>query len=80
MAISSVSAGNFYDIEGSASFANTTGSIINTFIQIYTFSTPNIDNEWAQLIIWLLVGLPMTIAMLCVSMRIVSSVVRVFGV
>lgn len=78
MAISSVSAGNFYDIDNSASFANTTGSIINTFVQIYTFQTPNVGNDWAQLVIWLLVGLPMTIAMLCVAMRIVGGVLRVF--
>lgn len=78
MAISSVSAGNFYDLDNSASFATTTGGIINTFVQIYTFNTPNVENDWAQLIIWLLVGLPMTIAMLCVSMRIVGGVLKVF--
>lgn len=74
MAISTVSAGNFYDIENSNSFVNTAGSLIDTFIQIYTFSMPSIDNYWMDIIMWLLVGLPMTIAMLCVTLRLISSI------
>lgn len=77
MAISSLSAGNFYDIEESNSFASTAGSMISTFVDIYTFDLPNVENGWAKTIMWLLVGLPMTVAMLCVTMRIVSSV-RIF--
>ena len=74
MAISSVSAGNFYDLDNSASFTSTAGSMIDTFIKIYTFDLPNVNNPWVSTIIWLLVGLPMTIAMLCVTMRLVASV------
>lgn len=80
MAISSVSAGNFYDLEDSASFSHTAGSMVQTFIQIYTFSIPNVDNVWAKTIMWLMVGLPMTIGMLYVTLRMVTSVTRVFGV
>jgi len=74
MAISSVSAGNFFDIEKSASFSVTAGSMINTFMQIYTFNIPSISNPWMDMVLWLLVGLPMTIAMLCVTLRLVSAV------
>lgn len=78
MAISSVSAGNFYDIENSASFANNAGTTIDTFRQIFTFDMPNVHSEWAKVIIWGLVGLPMTIAMLCIALRLLSAV-RLFG-
>lgn len=74
MAISSVSAGNFLDIENSASYAGTAGSMIETFIQIFTFSVPNLDNEWASMILWMICGLPMTIAMLCVTLRVMSAI------
>lgn len=74
MAISSVSAGNFYDVENSASFTSTAGSMIDTFVKIYTFDLPNVENAFAKMIIWLLVGLPMTVAMLCVTLRLVSAV------
>lgn len=73
MAISSVSAGNFFDIEKSASFATTAGSMINTFVQIYTLNLPSIHNAWMDVVLWLLVGLPMTIAMLCVTLRLVEA-------
>ena len=75
MAISSKSAGNFYDVKNSNSFLNTTGSMLQTFTDIYTFNTPSIDNPWMDLILWLLVGLPMTVAMLCVTLRIVQTFV-----
>ena len=80
MAISSKSAGNFYDIDNSSSFTATAGSVVNTFIQIYTWSAPQLTNAWANLVIWLMVGLPMTIAMLCVGLRMVNSVTRIFGI
>lgn len=74
MAISSVSAGNFLDVQDSNSFAATAGGMVDTFIKIYTWQMPEIQNPWAMTVIWLLVGLPMTIAMLCVTMRMVSAV------
>ena len=72
MAISSVSAGNFFDINNSTSFTATAGNMIQTFIQIYTFDVPSINNPWMEVILWLMVGLPMTIAMLCVTLRLVN--------
>lgn len=73
MAISSVSAGNFLDIENSASYANTMGSVVQTFRQVFTFSTPSIDNWWMDLILWFMVGLPFSIALLCISLRVVQA-------
>lgn len=72
MAISSVSAGNFFDLENSTSFTTSAGGMIQTFIQIYTLSLPSVNNPWMDMILWLLVGLPMTIAMLCVTLRLVN--------
>lgn len=74
MAISSTSAGNFYDVEDGVSFTSTAGSMIDTFVDIYTFDMPNVSNGWAKTVMWLLVGLPMTLAMLCVTLRLVSSI------
>lgn len=73
MAISSISAGNFYDIDGSTSFVSTAGSMIQTFIKIFTFNMPELGNPLANWILWAIVGLPMTIAMLCVTLRLISS-------
>lgn len=73
MAISSTSAGNFLDVENSASYANTMGSVVKTFQQIFTFSTPSIDNWWMDLIMWMMVGLPFSVALLCISLRVVQA-------
>lgn len=75
MAISSTSAGNFFDLKNSGSFATTAGSVVKTFKKIFTFDLdiPG-NNEWAKAILWLLCGLPMTIAMLCVTFRIINTV------
>ena len=77
MAISSASAGNFFDIENSNSFNVTAGSMLDTFIQIYTFDYPEFDG-WLGVIMWLLVGLPMTLAMLFITMRLVGGVFKIF--
>ena len=73
-AISSVSAGNFLDIDNSTSYATSMGSMLDTFIKIYTFNLPNFNNEWAAMMLWLMVGLPMTIALLCVTMRLMNAI------
>lgn len=79
MAISSVSAGNFFDVENSNAFNLTTGSVFDTFIDIFTFKTPSFGNDpWVDVIMWLLVGLPFTIALLCVTMRVVGGVFKIF--
>ena len=73
MAITSVSAGNFYDITGSTSFTSTAGSMIKTWKDIFTFSVPTIDNPIMSMLIWLAVNVPMLIAMLCVTLRLVEA-------
>lgn len=78
MAISSVSAGNFFDVENSNAFSLTTGGVFDTFIQIFTFQYPHFDNDWVDLIMWLLVGLPFSIALLCITTRVVGGVFKVF--
>lgn len=78
MAISSASAGNFFDIENSNAFNVTAGSALDTFIQIYTFDYPHFSNGWVEFVMWLLVGLPMTLAMLFITMRLVGGVFKIF--
>lgn len=48
--------------------------MIKTFIQIYTLSLPSIHNQWMDVILWLLVGLPMTLALALVTLKIMNSV------
>lgn len=78
MAISSLSAGNFFDITNSSAFTVTAGSMIDTFIKIFTFDVPSIDNPWMDLIMWLIVALPMMVALLCITLRLVNGF-RVIG-
>ena len=78
MAISSKSAGNFFDVENSAAFDLTAGSLIETFINVFTFDLPGTSSPWADLILWLLVVLPMSLAMACITLRLISSI-RIFG-
>lgn len=81
MAISSASAGNFFDVEDSNAFSSTAGSMFDTFIKIYTFKTPTFeDDPWVNTILWLLVGLPMSLALLCVTYRAIGGITRIFGV
>ena len=79
MAISSASAGNFFDVDGSNAFNATAGSMLDTFIDIYTFQYPHFENNsWAEFMLWMLVGLPMTLAMLFITMRLVGGVFKIF--
>ena len=78
MAISSASAGNFFDVENSNSFNVTAGSALDTFVQIYTFDYPHFTDTWAEVIMWLLVGLPMTLGMLFITLRLVGGVFKIF--
>lgn len=79
MAISSPSAGNFFDVEHSNAFSITAGSAFDTFIDIFTFKTPEFtDDPWVAVIMWLMCGLPMTLGMLCVTMRLVGGVFKIF--
>lgn len=78
MAVSSASAGNFFDIENSNAFNVTAGSAFDTFIQIYTFDYPHFENTWVEFVMWLLVGLPMTMGLLFITMRLVGGVFKIF--
>ena len=78
MAISSASAGNFFDVENSNAFNITAGSMLDTFVEIYTFDYPHFQDSWMEFIMWLLVGLPMTLGMLFITMRLVGGVFKIF--
>ena len=78
MAISSASAGNFFDVENSNAFNVTAGSMLDTFVQIYTFEYPHFTNSWVEFVMWMLVGLPMTLAMLFITMRLVGGIFKIF--
>lgn len=78
MAISSLSAGNFFDVANSVSFDITAGSMIDTWISVFTLDMPNTSSPWANLIMWLLVVLPMTLALACIALKLISSV-RLLG-
>ena len=79
MSISSASAGNFFDVDNSNAFNATAGSMLDTFIDIYTFQYPHFNNNsWAEFLLWMLIGLPMTLAMLFITMRLVGGVFKIF--
>lgn len=79
LSISSASAGNFFDVDDSNAFTSTAGTTFDTFIQIFTFKTPQFqDDPWVNTILWLLVGLPMSMALLCVTLRVVGGVFKIF--
>ena len=64
MAITSPSAGNFLDLKNSTSFTQSLGSLVDTFIDIYTFDVPNVDNWFYELVLWLLCVFPAQLALL----------------
>lgn len=78
MAIASASAGNFFDVENSNAFSITAGSAFDTFIKIYTFDYPEFQNGWVNFVMWLLVGLPMTMGLLFITLRLVGGVFKIF--
>lgn len=79
MAVSSASAGNFFDVENSNAFNATAGSALDTFVQIFTFDYPHFEDTWIEWILWMLVGLPMTMGLLFITMRLVGGVFRIWG-
>lgn len=64
MAITSPSAGNFLDLKNSTSFTQSLGSLVDTFIDIYTFDVPNVDSWFYELLLWLLCVFPAQLALL----------------
>jgi len=78
MAISSASAGNFFDVENSNSFNVTAGTMLDTFIEIYTFDYPHFEDTWIEFVMWMLIGLPMTMGMLFITLRLVGGVFKIF--
>lgn len=73
LAITSVSAGLFLDVENSNSYSITMGSMIETFTDIFTFSMPNVSDPLMQIVLWLMVGLPMTVALAIIVLRVANA-------
>ena len=63
IAFSTHSADLFLDIENSTSFTASVGNMINTYIDIFTFNTPELSAEW-DLVLWVICGLPLMLAMI----------------
>ena len=79
MAISSASAGNFFDVDNSNAFNATAGSMLDTFIDIFTFQYPHFNNNsWAEFLLWMLIGLPMTLALLFLTKAMIGGVFKIF--
>lgn len=64
IAITSVSAGNFLDLQDSSSFTTSLGSIVNTFINIYKFDIPNVNNPLYNVLLWLFCVFPAELALM----------------
>ena len=64
IAITSVSAGNFLDLQDSSSFTTSLGSIVNTFINIYKFDIPNVNNPLYNMLLWLFCVFPAELALM----------------
>lgn len=64
IAITSVSAGNFLDLQDSSSFTTSLGSIVNTFINIYKFDVPNVNNPLYNMLLWLFCVFPAELALM----------------
>ena len=77
VAVTSVSAGLFLDVENSNSYAVTVGGMVETFANIFTFSMPNVSDPLLQIVLWLMVGLPMTMALAIILLR-VTQAVKIF--
>ena len=64
IAITSVSAGNFLDLQNSSSFTTSLGSMVDTFINIYKFDVPNVNNPLYNVLLWLFCVFPAELALM----------------
>lgn len=63
MALTAASADAFMDLANSTSFTASLGSMLQTYIDIFTLSVPNLDAGW-NLVLWIVCVLPMGLAMI----------------
>ena len=68
IAFTSLSAGNFLDLKNSTSFSTSVGSMVETFVNIFTFDVPDLPLHYA-IFLWLLVALPGQLAILLFCSR-----------
>lgn len=70
MAITSASAGNFLDLKNSTSFTDSLGGIVDTFIDIFTFNLPQVDNALYTMLLWILCVFPAELASMLFLFRV----------
>lgn len=63
IAITALSMDNYMDLAKSNSLSNSAASIIDTYIQIYTLSFPNLDLLWSM-VLWVICILPIQLTVL----------------
>lgn len=63
MALYAASASDFLDISNSTSFTTSVGNLLQTYIQIFTFSLPSVDIWWAT-ILWIICIMPVDLTVL----------------
>ena len=63
IAFTSSSADTYLDLQNSTSFTKSLGSMLETYIGIFTMSLPNLTMEW-NLVLWILCVMPLGLAMI----------------
>ena len=63
LAVTAKSMDNFMDVSASNSLSNSAANIIDTYIQIFTLSIPNVPFHWS-IVLWLVVILPAELTVL----------------
>lgn len=63
VAFTSASADAYLDVQNSNSFTASLGSMLDTYIQIFTLDVPELSPEW-NLVLWILCIMPMGLAMI----------------
>lgn len=63
VAFTSASADAYLDLQNSNSFSASLGSMIETYIGIFTLNLPNLTTEW-NLVLWVICVMPMGLAMI----------------
>lgn len=63
VAFTAASADTYLDLQNSSSFTNSLGSMLETYIGIFTLNLPQLSAEW-NLALWILCVMPMGLAMI----------------
>lgn len=80
IAITALSMDNWVDISNSNSLSTSAANILNTYVEIYTLSFPNIDFMWSM-VLWVICILPvqLVVLMFCARFGIAGITVGIVG-